>query len=197
MTNVGFCWSCQSCGALHHFRFHKRSTGGRGEGTDRDSRVQTSDRQTVTLRQTDRHSNKDKETVTDTGTALLVCVCVCVGVYEGICVVFFVCSCFWKVFDGNPSFSNICSGGVLRCISDLHTFIAAGNHVPRGPANCNHGDHLKSLGGNTGRLPFVSKNRFVRMKSQMERFNSVKIFLNKRNTFEGIPLFSFQPKWPG
>ena len=27
--------------------------GGEGEGTDRDSRVQTSDRQTVTLRQTD------------------------------------------------------------------------------------------------------------------------------------------------
>ena len=47
------------------------------------------------------------------------------------------------------------------------------------------------------RLPFVPKKRFSRMKFQMERFNPVKIFLNKRNTFEGIPLFSFRPKWPG
>ena len=45
-----------------------------------------------------------------------------------------------------------------------------------------------------GRLPFVPKNRFVRMKCQMERFNSVKAFRSGRNAFEGISLFSFQPK---
>ena len=45
-----------------------------------------------------------------------------------------------------------------------------------------------------GRLPFVPKNCFFRMKCQMERFNPLKMFLNQRNAFEGIPLFSFQPK---
>ena len=36
---------------------------------------------------------------------------------------------------------------------------------------------------------------FFRMKCQMEQFNPVKIFQNRRNAFKGIPLFSFQPKF--
>ena len=35
---------------------------------------------------------------------------------------------------------------------------------------------------------------FFQMKYQMEWFNPVKIFCNRRNAFEGIPLFSFQVK---
>ena len=38
------------------------------------------------------------------------------------------------------------------------------------------------------------KTGFFRMKYQMERFNPVKLFQNRRNAFDGIPLFPFQPK---
>ena len=55
--------------------------------------------------------------------------------------------------------------------------------------------HIKKYDG-IERLPFVPKTRccFFRMKCQMERFNSVKIFRNRRNAFEGVPLFLFQLK---
>ena len=58
-----------------------------------------------------------------------------------------------------------------------------------------HHHHPKTYDETPEALTICTKKPgFFRMKCQMERFNPVKIFRNKRNTFEGIPLFSFQPK---
>ena len=74
VTNVGFLLKLPIMSRTSRLPVSQAFHGG-----IRDSRVWT-------------ERSKDTQTVTDTGTAMLVCVCL--GVYEGICVVVFVCSCF-------------------------------------------------------------------------------------------------------
>ena len=64
------------------------------------------------------------------------------------------------------------------------------------PASREAGQSDKNVAYKHGALTICTEKTFYSDEMSNGMFNLGKIFRNRRNAFEGIPLFTFQPKWP-